>query len=357
MNTQLSQPLRHSSYIVNVAPQDSPEFQQIANSFRGEMSDEARTRKTLALMDDAVLHIKQSQAGGKIVNCIAESVIDSIKNVARCGLTLSPAAQQCYLVPFKNICTLMIGYKGFVELLYRCGVKRLVVDLVYEGDDFEITKGSDGYVKHIPNYNTNRTYDKIVCGYGIATLPSGKDVVWDMSKAEIDKVKASSSKKTDGPWQYWSTSMAKKSLIRAGEKYLPKNFGDPEALQELRTAINHDDQTAYDMHAFTEHVKQIENKTKADADDQLANVALPEPVETARNINAEKMALLKTVQSALHEKQSQWLTNNGTPVEFVQQVCQQVLHADHIDSLEQMDAVQEAMKSVDWDTADIIPGE
>ena len=57
----------------------------------------------------------------KLLECDQVSVFDALTTCAQLGLSPSGRLGSAYLIPFNGKCTLVIGYKGFVDLAYRSG--------------------------------------------------------------------------------------------------------------------------------------------------------------------------------------------------------------------------------------------
>ena len=102
----------------------------------------------------------------KLFSCTKESLFQAMLDLSSVGL--EPDNRHAYLIPYKNQCTLQIGYKGLLLMLRRNGVS---VDskIVCENDSFEVEE-DDGEgntkVKHAVPYGKNR--GDIICVYSRA---------------------------------------------------------------------------------------------------------------------------------------------------------------------------------------------
>lgn len=167
--------------------------------------------------------IQAIQANSYLASLPSDSVMQSVYNVALTGLSLNPVLKQAYLVPFKGKCTLMPGYQGLVKIITDGGaVTNVQADVVYEGDEFEITKGSDPSVIHRPKF----TSDELKGAYAIAYLKDGGIQVEFMTKKELLTIKGRSQAGSSGssPWATDFSEMCRKTVIRRLYKYLPKSY-------------------------------------------------------------------------------------------------------------------------------------
>ena len=105
-------------------------------------------------------------------------LVEAIKAVGLTKLSLNPELKLAYLVPRKGKIYFSSSYMGKREILMRAGIVQWVeANLVYEGDVFEVSKGTSSGIVHKPDYfGDNRTKEKIKGGYWVACLPE-----WQMS--------------------------------------------------------------------------------------------------------------------------------------------------------------------------------
>ncbi|HEY1808884.1 MAG TPA: recombinase RecT [Acidobacteriaceae bacterium] len=85
----------------------------------------------------------------KLFMCTRESVFGSI--IAASQLGLEPGIMgQCYLIPYKDTCTLVPGWKGYMDLLSRTGRAGAWTGAVYEDDEFDFEYGDRPSIHHKP---------------------------------------------------------------------------------------------------------------------------------------------------------------------------------------------------------------
>lgn len=158
----------------------------------------------------------------KLQECTAQSVLQAIMQAAELGLDCGGALGSSYLVPYGNTCTLIIGYRGLVDLARRSGqIESIESRPVYEGEAFELVFGLEPSLTHRPNPQQAPDGDKLIGVYVIARLKDGgRHVEW-MTKAEINAIRSRSRAGTSGPWVTDFVEMARKTVVRRACKYLP----------------------------------------------------------------------------------------------------------------------------------------
>lgn len=162
----------------------------------------------------------------------------SLLDAARLGL--EPGTEQYYLTPRKVKGRLeilgIIGYQGYIELMYRAGaISSVVAECVYTGDEFEWSPGSvDTHVP--PRWQGGQEFPyhridwdapnrgKLRLVYAYARMKDGavsKVVV--LNEALIARIKAKSQGANSeySPWQTNPDAMWLKSAVRQLAKWVP----------------------------------------------------------------------------------------------------------------------------------------
>lgn len=152
--------------------------------------------------------------------CCPVSFLGAIIQAAQLGLEPGDALGHCHLVPFNNyktgkkLVSLIIGYRGFIDLARRSGqIRSISARAVYENDTFEVSYGLRENITHIP---ANGERGELTHVYAVAQLKDGGVQFELMSKHEVDKVK-----KNTNFWINHYNEMARKTVIRRLFKYLP----------------------------------------------------------------------------------------------------------------------------------------
>jgi recombination protein RecT len=74
----------------------------------------------------------------KLQECTPVSIIGSAIRSASLRLSCDPSTGHAYLVPFKGKCTLIVGYKGLMQMALRSGKYRFInVATIWEGQTVE----------------------------------------------------------------------------------------------------------------------------------------------------------------------------------------------------------------------------
>ena len=259
-------------------------------SFPGDLSDDARARKAKSFIANTEIAIRKSKSPAKILGCLSETIVDAMVQCARCGLSLSPQAGEAYLIPYKTTCTLMIGYRGYISLLYACGIRKVDVSLVYAGDKCVITKGTDPKVTHELVFGTDRTAKSVVGGYLIAVLHSGEKIVVEMDREYMDRIKACS--KDSGIWSKWPEAMMKKGIVRHAQNYLPKLADDP-TMKKFYDAIEIDEQHDKKLQQIDAQIASDQKELAAAVESELETDTAPEQSELSKKIAELRDAIMK----------------------------------------------------------------
>lgn len=86
----------------------------------------------------------------KLEQCDPRSVFAAVIMASQLGL--EPGINgQCYLVPYKQECQFIPGWKGLVDLINRTGRSTVWTGAVFEGDEFDWALGDRPFVSHRPS--------------------------------------------------------------------------------------------------------------------------------------------------------------------------------------------------------------
>jgi recombination protein RecT len=193
-----------------------------------------------AIKNIAAENVDLSRLYRMILQCVAQtpalqkcselSVLRALMQAAEVGLEPGGALGLAYLVPYKEDCQYIIGYRGLVELARRSGQVRTVEAFcVYEGDLFEYEQGLAPILRHKPGF-MERTPDKITHVYAVARYKDGSSQADVMTKADVERIRMRSAARDNGPWKTDYEEMAKKTVVRRLCKYLPRSVQLEKAL-------------------------------------------------------------------------------------------------------------------------------
>lgn len=177
----------------------------------------------------------------KLGECSESSVMSCLMRCSTLGLEPSDVdgLGRAYILPFYSKsagmqATFILGYKGLIELARRSGeIKDISARAVYDGDFFEYEYGLDEKLRHIPGTG-EKTPDKLTYVYCVVHFRDGGHYFDVMTKAEVEAVRARSKSPNNGPWVKDYEAMAKKTVIKRSNPYLPLSV-------DAKTAIANDD--------------------------------------------------------------------------------------------------------------------
>ena len=195
-----------------------------------------------------------------LAGCNVNSIVQALVGVAMSDLNVDKNIGHCYLIKYKDDVQLQIGYKGFIQLLFRAGwlVKAFPV---YKCDYFKMSfNGWDNLVEFEPDLDRRDegdrdwVIDNLRGVFAVAKHSQTGDEYSDfMPKVVIEKLRKNSpnqqvgqytkpedKKRLDqglpiGIWQQWYAEMALAKAIKRLAKKLP--IGDAR----IQTAIAMDD--------------------------------------------------------------------------------------------------------------------
>lgn len=110
---------------------------------------------------------------------------------------------------------------GIIKKMRNSGqLASIVAHEVYERDHFKYRLGDEESIEHEP-YLGHESPGKMIAVYAIARLKDGTIQREVMTRAQVDRVRAVSKSKDNGPWVAWFEEMARKTVTRRLSKYLP----------------------------------------------------------------------------------------------------------------------------------------
>jgi recombination protein RecT len=198
------------------------DFKQLASYLtlgKAEFGKAIRGAITPDLLIRATLTYAQKNPG--VFKCTRESIAKCLLDCAALGLLPDGTLGTAYLVPYKTTCTLIIGYRGLIELARRSGqLTSIEAHVVLEGDEFRCEFGLEPVLKHVPRIDGGADR-KVVAAYAIAHFKDGGHHAEVMSKTDVDAIRNRSRAGGNGPWVTDYAEMAKKTVVRRLMKYLP----------------------------------------------------------------------------------------------------------------------------------------
>lgn len=160
------------------------------------------------------------RANPALALCTPQSFLGSLLQASQLGLEVNTPLGQAYLIPYKDVCTLVIGYQGMLDLARRSGmVKAIYAHPVFEGDTFDYELGLEPKLKHKPT----DTPGPLTHVYAVARLADGEPIFTVLTRADVETYRARSRAKDNGPWVTDYTAMCLKTAIRRIWRWLPKS--------------------------------------------------------------------------------------------------------------------------------------
>lgn len=187
---------------------------------------EDRLQKALPKGRDVAMEISSViatvMASKELQECTPDSIVRAAYDAFAVGLPVNKLGL-AYLVPYGGVCTLQIGYRGYIHLMLNVGqVVDVIAEVAYENDEFYYTKGSfrQNAIVHKPLMKGDR--GKLAYAYAIALMSDGREKPCVLDAKDIEQIAkhSSSYNKGKGPWISDTSEMWKKSAVNRLKKML-----------------------------------------------------------------------------------------------------------------------------------------
>jgi recombination protein RecT len=167
----------------------------------------------------AISELKNNPA---LNSCCPKSICGGILRIAQMGLEIGSVLGKVYLVPFNGEITLMLGYRGMLDLIRRSpDVFSIKSACVYSNDLFEFEDGSTPHIKHVRKWSDR---GDLLGVFAIVIMKNGYFQYEMMSVEEVDKIRSKSPGRNSKPWINYYEEMAKKTVIRRLFKTAPSSI-------------------------------------------------------------------------------------------------------------------------------------
>lgn len=225
-------------------------------------------------LKSAYLILKETNKDGKCVleTCTKESIANSLLNM--CIQGLSPVKKQCYFIPYGNQLKLSKSYLGNIAATKRLkGVKDVLAEIIYEGDEFEyeidLETGLKKITKHEQSF-MNIDIAKIKGAYAVIIREDEPNYVEVMN---INQIKNSwnqgSMKGQSGAHKNFTDQMCKKTVINRACKNFLDTSDDSDILVE---AINNTEQIENEEIQNDNVITDIEYEIKENANTEVIDI-------------------------------------------------------------------------------------
>ena len=238
----------------------------------------------------------------ELANCSVESVLSCFMRCTSLGLEPSNVngLGMAYLLPYGNKnyrtgqkeATLIIGYKGMIELARRSGqLKSIHAQAVYKGDEFAAWEDETGqHFTFKPDRNAPHTPQNLTDVYVNAQLINGGFVFEHMTREEVDAVmrRSPSANARTTPWKTDFEAMALKTVIRRSFKYLPVS------VEAKQAAVS--DETTPDYSDIFHPVIQDDNHGQAMSETETVDTDIEQSIDEAAEADWAEQAADETAE-------------------------------------------------------------
>ncbi len=212
-----------------------------------------------------LLYISQNK---ELHKCTKESLFVAICQGAEFGLSFSPVLQQAYCIPYGNVATFMVGYRGQIDKILSAGkYKNIDAHVVYEKDAFDFGYGSQPFLTHRPSLETDK--GKRMCVYAIVWSLDGSFQFIILNNDELEAIKNKSKAKNSMAYNDFPDELARKAAVRRLFKYLKVT---PEAQPMIDKLFRYDDEN----NGLIKE-KDVSEKPESKTLDLLSRIKSPQP--------------------------------------------------------------------------------
>ena len=175
-------------------------------------------------------------AGSSLARCGAESLRVALYNCARLGMVPGKPEEHCYIIPYGNEATLVIGYKGLIALAQRSPrFGYCTASEVYANDAFKSNRGRGEPPEHALWWERGRSEPgEIVAFYCSAWDSDGKFIgceTMHVSEVRAIQNRSAAGKSGRSPWSTDFAMMGRKTVIKRAAKVWPLTYELAAALQ------------------------------------------------------------------------------------------------------------------------------
>lgn len=159
-----------------------------------------------------------------LMRCSPGSFLGAVLSAAQLGLEVNTPLGHAYLVPYKSECTLIVGYRGMMDLARRSGqVSTIYAHLVREGDAFHVRLGLEQSIEHVPSDDPQRDKKEVTHVYAVAKLKDGEPVFVVLTRNQVEAYRNRSMARNAMAWTKDWEAMAMKTAVRRLFTWLPQS--------------------------------------------------------------------------------------------------------------------------------------
>lgn len=177
--------------IENALNDEMPMISNILSGVRG--------LPAIAFKESMLAQIRNEKTGAKIAACTLPSIINCVITFSALALKPDGVTGQAFILPFKNVATPVVGYKGYNTLGDRAG-RTITGTVWYDGDALEYEYGTNAFVTHRPMGPPGDR--RIVGAWACATAQNRTPIVEVMYLEELEQTRLRSPSGTysSSPW-------------------------------------------------------------------------------------------------------------------------------------------------------------
>lgn len=226
----------------------------------------------------------------KLLECNPKSLFGAILLSCEMGLRPNTPEGLAYLIPYGKECQFIIGYKGLVEIAYRSDrVRSISGHPVFENDEFDMSLGTDQYIKHVPVLD-GKNKGKLIGVYACAKLDGADPAFAWVDKTTLDAIQKLSpaGRSKQSPYNNGTdvhNFMQVKAAIKKLFKTLPKTG---KGLESLHKAVEIDSkfEGGATAQATVDGEYEIIENEQRDKGSEKLNQALVERAEESESGNS-----------------------------------------------------------------------
>jgi phage RecT family recombinase len=163
-----------------------------------------------------------------LLRCEPLTIIEAIREAASLDLEPTGILGEAWLVPYKGMARLRIGWQGYLKLIRRSGeVAAVDCQVVYQGDIFDLQLGTTPGIHHVPALKDRGSYRG---AYAWARLNDGSLIIEWLPVEDVQPIRAIAAADSL-MWSQFAGEGMRKSAIRRLQKRLPKSHLVEHALR------------------------------------------------------------------------------------------------------------------------------
>jgi len=215
--------------------------------------------------------------------CQKTSIVNALLKMVVYGL--SPMKKQCYFIPYGDKLSCDTSYFGDIATARRVGLKDVVSNIIFEGDEFEYSfdpqTGRHKIEKHVQKIE-NIDITKIRGGYAVFEMENGARDVAIMTIKQIRQSWLQGATKGNSPaHNNFTDEMAKRTLIRRACKQIINSSDDSYLFD---TVEQHDDTAPGQQGANAQDLSFTEAEVIPENDHKPEPLTDPEPKEKEKEL-------------------------------------------------------------------------